>query len=213
MKRGLLRGLQGQRQGIFELADRGTLFLDEVGEATPAIQVKLLRVLESGEFFRIGAEKSIKADVRVIAATNKNLEEAVRDNLFREDLLYRLDVVRVNIPPLRERRMDILPLVDYFIEKNRPIENLPVKAEFNPQAKKLLQNYDWPGNVRELANAVARAMVVRESSVMGVNCLPKNIVSYYDEGYNKWGCRIYPPRYKRSHQGSIQKNAKNYPRP
>ncbi|NLJ76128.1 MAG: sigma-54-dependent Fis family transcriptional regulator [Peptococcaceae bacterium] len=177
-EKGAFTGAQGQRQGIFELADRGTLFLDEVGEATPAIQVKLLRVLESGEFFRVGAEKSIKADVRIIAATNKNLEEAVRDNLFREDLLYRLDVVRVNIPPLRERRMDILPLVDYFIEKNRPLDCFPVKVGFSPEAKELLQNYDWPGNVRELANAVARAMVIRESSVMDVSCLPKNIISH-----------------------------------
>ncbi|MDD2553346.1 MAG: sigma-54 dependent transcriptional regulator [Desulfotomaculaceae bacterium] len=166
-EKGAFTGAQGLRRGIFELADKGTLFLDEIGEATPAIQVKLLRVLESGEFYRVGAEKPIMPDVRIIAATNKNLQEAARNNLFREDLLYRLDVVRVSIPPLRERRMDILPLVDYFIEKNRPVEDLPGKAEFSPEARELLQNYDWPGNVRELSNVVTRAMAIRETGVMG----------------------------------------------
>lgn len=181
-EKGAFTGAQGLRRGIFELADQGTLFLDEVGEATAAIQVKLLRVLESGEFFRVGAEKPIKTDVRIIAATNKNLQEAARNNLFREDLLYRLDVVRINIPPLRERRMDILPLVDYFIEKNRPVEDCPGKIGFNPEARELLQNYDWPGNVRELSNAVAGAMAIRESSIMGAECLPKNIAFHYRRG-------------------------------
>lgn len=180
-EKGAFTGAQGLRHGIFELADRGTLFLDEVAEATAAIQVKLLRVLENGEFFRVGAEKPIKSDVRIIAATNKNLQEAARNNLFREDLLYRLDVVRINIPPLRKRRMDILPLVDYFIEKNRPVEDLPGKVVFSPEAREMLQNYDWPGNVRELANAVARAMVIRESSIMGAECLPRNITFYCNE--------------------------------
>lgn len=177
-EKGAFTGAQGLRHGIFELAHNGTLFLDEVGEATPAIQVKLLRVLESGEFFRVGAEKPIKSDVRIIAATNKNLYEAARNKLFREDLLYRLDVVCINIPPLRERRMDILPLVNYFIEKYRPAEDMREKAGFSPEAGELLQNYYWPGNVRELSNVVARAMAIREGGTMGIDCLPKSISSY-----------------------------------
>ncbi|NLI12049.1 sigma-54-dependent transcriptional regulator [Pelotomaculum propionicicum] len=174
-ERGAFTGAQGLRHGIFELAHKGTLFLDEVGEATPAIQVKLLRVLESGEFFRVGAEKPIKSDVRIIAATNKNLREAARSKLFREDLLYRLDVVCVNVPPLRERRMDILPLTNYFIGKNLPAEDARGKAEFNPEARQLLREYDWPGNVRELSNVVARAMAIREGRTMGPECLPNSI--------------------------------------
>lgn len=182
-EKGAFTGAQGLRHGIFELAHKGTLFLDEVGEATPAIQVKLLRVLESGEFFRVGAEKPIKSDVRIIAATNKNLYEAARNKLFREDLLYRLDVVCINIPPLRERRMDILPLVNYFIEKYRPAEDMREKAGFSPEAGELLRNYNWPGNVRELSNVVARAMVIREGGTMGIDCLPKSISSYR-------GCKV-----------------------
>ncbi len=144
-EKGAFTGAQGVRHGIFELAHKGTLFLDEVGEATPTIQVKLLRVLESGEFFRVGAEKPTKTDVRIIAATNKNLYEAVKNKLFREDLLYRLDVVCVNIPPLRERRMDIPPLVNYFIEKNLPAEDKRDKVEFSAEAAELLKTI--PGRV------------------------------------------------------------------
>ncbi len=174
-EKGAFTGAQGLRRGIFELAHKGTLFLDEVGEATPAIQVKLLRVLETGEFFRVGGEKPIKTDVRVIAATNINLREAVKDKLFREDLLYRLDVVRINIPPLRERPMDIRPLVEYFIEKNLPKEEINPNVSFSPEAIELLEKYPWPGNVRELSNAIARSMALRTGNVLGPDCLPEHI--------------------------------------
>ena len=180
-EKGAFTGAQGVRHGIFELAHRGTLFLDEVGEATPAIQVKLLRVLESGEFFRVGAEKPIKTDVRIIAATNKNLYEAVKHELFRADLLYRLDVVCINIPPLRERRMDIPPLVNYFIEKNLPAEDRRREVKFSAEAGALLQNYAWPGNVRELSNVVARAIALREDHTMGPECLPGSFSLRYGE--------------------------------
>lgn len=182
-EKGAFTGAQGLRHGIFELAHKGTLFLDEVGEATPAIQVKLLRVLESGEFFRVGAEKPIKSDVRIIAATNKNLHEAVRNKLFREDLLYRLDVVCINIPPLRERRMDISPLINYFIEKNLPAEDRRGKAEFSAEAEELVQNYAWPGNIRELSNVVARAIALSEGHTIGPECLPESLSLCYGDRF------------------------------
>lgn len=175
-EKGAFTGSQGVRHGIFELANKGTLFLDEIGEASPAIQVKLLRVLENGEFYRVGGERPLKTDVRVLAATNRNLREAVKDKLFREDLLYRLDVVSLHIPPLRERPMDIVPLVNYFIEKNLPVEERHLRVRFSDQAMSLLQNYSWPGNVRELSNVVARSLALRSSDLIGPDCLPGYIV-------------------------------------
>jgi len=182
-EKGSFTGSQGVRHGIFELANKGTLFLDEIGEASPSIQVKLLRVLESGEFYRVGGEKPLKTDVRVLAATNKNLRDAVKDKLFREDLLYRLDVVNLHIPPLRERRMDILPLVDYFIEKNLPEEEKHLTVRFNNEARNLLQNYFWPGNLRELSNVVARSLALRDSDLLGPECLPVHVVLYGEEDF------------------------------
>lgn len=182
-EKGSFTGSQGVRHGIFELANKGTLFLDEIGEASPAIQVKLLRVLESGEYYRVGGEKPLKADVRVLAATNKNLREAVKEKLFREDLLYRLDVVNLHIPPLRERRMDILPLVEYFIEKNLPEEEKHLTVRYNNQTMDLLQNYSWPGNVRELANVVARSLALRNSDLLGPECLPRHVVLHGEEDF------------------------------
>ncbi len=182
-EKGAFTGSQGVRHGIFELANKGTLFLDEIGEASPSIQVKLLRVLESGEFYRVGGEKPLKADVRVLTATNKNLRDATRDKLFREDLLYRLDVVNLQLPPLRERRMDIVPLLNYFIEKNLPEEEKQLLVRFNNQAMDLLQSYSWPGNVRELSNVVARAIALRSSDLLGPECLPRHVVLHDEEEF------------------------------
>ncbi len=176
-EKGAFTGAQGMRPGIFEVAHHGTLFLDEIGEATPSIQVKLLRVLETGEFFRVGGSRPIKTDVRVLAATNTSLREAVKDKLFREDLLYRLDVVCLCIPPLRQRPMDIMPLAGYFIEKNLPEGEKHLKVAFSPEAVEILQKYDWPGNVRELSNVVARAMAFREGETMGPECLPRYLAA------------------------------------
>ncbi|GFO66715.1 acetoacetate metabolism regulatory protein AtoC [Geomonas limicola] len=153
-ERGAFTGANQTRRGIFELANHGTLLLDEIGDATPQIQVKLLRVLETGEFMRVGGERPIKTDVRVIAATNVDLEQAIRDKSFREDLYYRLNVVRLEIPPLSARSGDIPLLAEHFVQQlNRSIK-------LSPEAVELLQQYAWPGNIRELANVMRRAVVI-----------------------------------------------------
>ncbi|WP_066636646.1 sigma-54-dependent transcriptional regulator [Desulfolucanica intricata] len=158
-EKGSFTGASSQRKGIFELANKGTLFLDEVGEASLPIQVKLLRVLETGEFMRVGGEKPIKTDVRVIAATNVDLEKAVQEKTFREDLFYRLDVVRLEIPPLRERRDDIPILVKHFLQKfnNKYGDKVP---QVSVDAMDLLSKYSWPGNIRELSNTIDHAMAI-----------------------------------------------------
>lgn len=175
-EKGAFTGAQGTRRGIFELADGGTLFLDEVGDASPGIQVKLLRVLEKGEFYRVGGEKPVKTDVRIIAATNKDLRKAVKEKKFREDLLFRLDVISLKVPPLRERPMDIVPLTNYFIRKNIALEEDKRDVRFNEKAMDLLMHYRWPGNIRELCNVVTRAIAVRRSDEMGPECLPESIL-------------------------------------
>lgn len=177
-EKGAFTGAQGIRRGIFEVAHKGTILLDEIGESSPAVQVKLLRVLEYGEFFRVGGEKPLKTDVRVLAATNKSLRDAVNDKLFREDLFYRLDVVSLYIPPLRERQMDIMPLIHYFIRKVMPEDEKHLRVGFNHRAEELLQNYSWPGNIRELSNVVARALALRTGEGMGPECLPRHIVTH-----------------------------------
>jgi two-component system NtrC family response regulator len=153
-ERGAFTGANQTRRGIFELANHGTLLLDEIGDASPMIQVKLLRVLETGEFMRVGGERPIRTDVRVIAATNVDLEEAIREKTFREDLYYRLNVVRLEIPSLQQRSEDIPLLAEYFSRQFNPMVRL------SPAALRLLQNFSWPGNIRELANVIRRAVVM-----------------------------------------------------
>jgi len=153
-EKGAFTGAAQVRRGIFELANRGTLFLDEIGDASPQIQVKLLRVLETGEFMRVGGEKPIRTDVRVLAATNVDLEEAIREKTFREDLFYRLNVVRLDIPPLRSRVEDIPLLAEHFIRDLNPALRL------SPDALERMQTYGWPGNIRELANVMKRAVAL-----------------------------------------------------
>ena len=159
-ERGAFTGAEQQRKGRFELAHKGTLFLDEISEMGPNLQSKLLRVLEQGEFHRIGGETTIKVDVRVIAATNRNLEQEVESGRFRKDLYFRLHVVQINIPPLRERKEDIPVLVDHFLAKHGGRRNLRAVEE----VYQLLGNYDWPGNVRELENVIQRATVVAQGT-------------------------------------------------
>jgi two-component system NtrC family response regulator len=164
-EKGSFTGAANQRKGIFELANKGTLFLDEIGEASLSIQVKLLRVLETGEFMRVGGEKPIHTDVRVIAATNVDLEKAVRDKTFREDLFYRLDVVRLLIPSLREHKEDIPVLVNYFLNKFKnkySSENMT----FSKEAMELLLEHAWPGNIRELANTVDQSMALCDGQII-----------------------------------------------
>ncbi|GAC1472134.1 MAG: sigma-54 dependent transcriptional regulator [Desulfuromonadaceae bacterium] len=153
-ERGAFTGANQTRRGIFELANHGTLLLDEIGDASPMIQVKLLRVLETGEFIRVGGERPIKTDVRVIAATNVDLEEAIREKIFREDLFYRLNVVRLEIPPLQLRSEDVPLLAEHFARLYNP------QVRLSPGALRLLQNHSWPGNIRELANVMRRAVVM-----------------------------------------------------
>jgi len=173
-EKGAFTDARAQKRGIFELADRGTLFLDEIGEIPLMLQAKLLRVLEEQSFRRLGGLKDIKLDLRVIAATNKNLREAVKEGAFRQDLYFRLNVIHITIPALRERPEDIVPLVRFFVEHynarfKRHIEGV------TPEAERLLMAHDWPGNVRELRNAIERAMILEESSRITPSSLPISI--------------------------------------
>lgn len=154
-------GATTQRQGRFELAHRGTLFLDEIAEVSLAMQVKLLRVLQEHEFERLGGTKTIKVDVRLIAATNKDLKKMVEQNAFREDLYYRLHVIEIYLPPLRERRDDIPLLVEHFLRRFNEENGRRLQAP-TPEAMELLMQYHWPGNVRELENAIQRAVVLAD---------------------------------------------------
>ena len=158
-EKGAFTGAQYARKGKFEMADGGTIFLDEIGNISPKIQMELLRVLEDKKFFRLGGSKEIKADFRTIAATNKDLEVAMERGEFRNDLFYRLNVFVIEIPPLRERKIDIRRLAQHFLNVFTSQMNKPI-TKISPAAMKLLEDYDWPGNVRELENAIERAVVV-----------------------------------------------------
>lgn len=169
-ERGAFTGAVVTKPGKFELAHRGTLFLDEVSEIPREMQVKLLRVLQEQEFERVGGLRTIKVDVRIIAATNRNLLRQVEVGNFREDLYYRLNVFPIDVPPLRERKEDILPLVNYFLEKFNKKLGLSVRMEEDVMA--LLLRYDWPGNIRELENFVERMMLMTKHQVITLNDVP-----------------------------------------
>jgi len=164
-ERGAFTGAVASKPGKFELADKGTLFLDEIGDVPPATQVKLLRVLQEREFERLGGTKIIKVDVRLIAATNRDLRAALEQGTFREDLYYRLNVVPIDIAPLRERREDVPELVNLFISRFAGDSGKPVES-ITPEAMQILVNYHWPGNVRELQNIVERACALAKGSVL-----------------------------------------------
>jgi two-component system NtrC family response regulator len=170
-ERGAFTHAVATRKGRFELADGGTLFLDEVAEMSPALQVKLLRVLQEMEFERVGGNKTIKVDVRVVAATNRELKEEVEDGRFREDLYYRLNVVHLHIPPLRERQEDIPPLATHFLKKYAQ-ENARGEVHLSPESMKLLLQYSWPGNVRELENVMERAVILCIQNLITASDLP-----------------------------------------
>ena len=181
--KGAYTGAHQTRQGRFEIADGGTLFLDEIGELSPSTQAKLLRVLEERQFERVGDSKGILVDVRLIAATNRALEELVRDERFRKDLYYRLNVVKIQVPALRQRREDIPLLVDAFIKEfNR--ENGKNIAGISRGAVRLLQRYDWPGNVRELKNTIEGMVVFAPNdAVLGAEDLPDNVLESLGIGH------------------------------
>jgi DNA-binding NtrC family response regulator len=170
-EKGSFTGATQTRRGRFELANGGTLFLDEIAEVGVNLQAKFLRVLQEQCFERIGSDRTITVDVRVIAATNKNLPEAIASKSFREDLYFRLSVFPIHIPPLRERREDILPLADFFA-RNLSIRMGRQTPSLSPEAKRSLQSYDWPGNARELANAIERALIVSQSGIIEKEDLP-----------------------------------------
>ena len=170
-EKGAFTDARAQKRGLFELADGGTLFLDEIGEIPLTLQAKLLRVLEEQSFRRLGGLKDIRVDVRFIAATNKNLREAVREGAFRQDLYFRLNVIQIVIPPLRERKEDILPLVEFFIDHYNRKFKRHIQG-VTPEAAELLLAHDWPGNVRELRNAIERAMILEEGTHITPASLP-----------------------------------------
>ena len=170
-EKGAFTDAKNTKKGLFELADGGTVFLDEIGDMNPFLQSKILRVLEGQSFMRVGGEREIKVEVRIIAATNKNLEAMVKEGLFRKDLYYRLKVMVVEMPPLRDRLEDILLLSNLFIEENNKEYNKGIRG-FSEEAKKLMVQYSWPGNVRELRNVIERAMILTDQEVITPKHLP-----------------------------------------
>jgi transcriptional regulator with GAF, ATPase, and Fis domain len=166
-ERGAFTGATQRRLGRFELAHGGTIFLDEVGELSPETQVALLRVLQEREFERVGGGQPIPVDVRVIAATNRNLRTAVTKGAFRQDLFYRLNVFPIEVPPLRERKEDILMLVEYFVQRyaSRAGKNI---QSIDKNTMDMLQSYDWPGNIRELQNVIERSVILSSTNVFSV---------------------------------------------
>lgn len=173
-EKGSFTGATGQRIGKFELCDRGTIFLDEIGDMALATQTKILRVLQQGEIQRVGASNSLKVDVRIIAATNKDLEAMVKAKTFREDLYYRLNVVRIKMPPLRERAADIPQIVDFCLQKLAKEKKTRV-TKVAPEALALLTKHSWPGNVRELENTIYRSAVLAQGNAILVKDLPAEL--------------------------------------
>jgi DNA-binding NtrC family response regulator len=175
-EKGAFTGAVSTRFGRFELANGGSIFLDEIGDMSFGLQVKLLRVLQEKTFERIGGSKTIKVDLRIIAATNRKLEDLVAEGKFREDLYYRLNVVPIHIPPLRERRQDIPLLFSYFLERSNQINNAGIEG-FTEEALSILMDYDYPGNVRELQNLVERLVVLKKTGCIDIDDLPEKFYS------------------------------------
>jgi DNA-binding NtrC family response regulator len=177
-EKGAFTDAKAMKKGLFEIADRGTLFLDEIGELSPFLQAKLLRVLEDQVIRRVGGVKDMQADVRVIAASNRDLERAVQEGTFRQDLFYRLAIISIYIPPLRERKEDILPLVEFFIEHYNRKFRKAIRG-LGDDTRRLLLNHDWPGNVRELRNAIERAMILEDEPVLRPAYLPFSVAQQH----------------------------------
>ena len=173
--KGAFTGAHEQKKGKLEKAEGGTVFLDEISELAPSLQARILRVLQEREFERVGGTRTIQADIRLVAATNKNLEEAIRSGTFRENLFYRLNVIPIVMPPLRERREDIPLLAAYFSSKHGKKCGRRMMG-ISPEARNCLENYDWPGNVRQLENVIERAVVLGEQNLIRAEDLPDEIV-------------------------------------
>ena len=185
-EKGSFTGATGQRAGRFEQCHGGTLFLDEIGDMPLSLQSKILRVLQDGQFSRVGGNETLKSDVRIVAATNKNLEYEVSEKRFREDLFYRLNVVRVQLPPLRQRIEDIQLLAEYFLQKVAAQKRLP-RLRLSGEAVRLLEGYPWPGNVRELENTIQRACVLASSDILLPKDLPLGNVAPLEPGRSAGG--------------------------
>jgi DNA-binding NtrC family response regulator len=188
-EKGAFTGAISRKRGRFELANKGTLFLDEIGEINQKIQVKILRVLQEKKFERVGGEETVEVDVRIIAATNRDLKEEIKAGNFREDLFYRLNVVNLEIPPIRERREDIPLLIAHFLkelskENDKYIESIDQKASL------MLYNYNWPGNVREVRNTIESAVVMCRSNNITVDDLPPSIHTGGDDNFIKLNAHI-----------------------
>lgn len=182
-EKGAFTGAIMKKQGLVEITDTGTLFLDEIAELSPNLQAKLLKVVEEGEFYRLGGTKPIKVDVRFIAATNQNVSNLISDGRFREDLYYRLNVMEIFIPPLRDRGEDIIPLSTYFLQKHLPKSNKKITG-FAKEAMDILAKYSFPGNVRELENIIERAIILEKGHVITPASLPSGIRRLKIETFN-----------------------------
>jgi DNA-binding NtrC family response regulator len=174
-EKGSFTGAVGRKKGKFEAGDKGTLFLDEIGEINENTQVHLLRALEEKKITRVGGNEEIDVDVRVIAATNKNLKTMVNEGKFREDLYYRLNVVNIDLPTLKERREDILPLAEHFLKKYTEENNKSIK-NFSPEVVEFMLNYSWPGNVRELENMIERGVILSQNNVISLAEIPPDMI-------------------------------------
>ena len=181
-EKGAFKGAGDQRTGRFEQADKGTLFLDEVGDMPLETQTRLIRVLSSGEFYRIGGNSPIKVDVRIIAATNQNLEEKVKNGSFREDLYHRLNVIKINLPPLRDRKEDILLLTSYFLKKFSEEANIKIKV-LSKEVEELFENLIWPGNVLQLQNVCQSLTLLSSGQEISITDIPK--IFHYSEKAQK----------------------------
>jgi DNA-binding NtrC family response regulator len=172
-ERGAFTGAVSRKHGLFEVADHGTVFLDEIGEVSLPLQARILRVLDTGTFRRVGGVKDVRVDVRIVCATNRDLQQMVQEGKFRQDLYYRINVVSINLPPLRARRADVPLLARYFAENSPVARRRPVS--FSPDALAVLQAYSWPGNVRELHNVIERALILADGAEVTVEDLPGNL--------------------------------------
>jgi len=181
-EKGAFTGAVKTKQGLVEIADSGTLFLDEIAEMSPGLQAKLLKVIEEGEFFRVGGTRPIKVDVRFIAATNQNVRNAISEGTFREDLYYRLNVMEIFIPPLRDRKDDIEPLSEYFLQKHLSSANRKISG-FRKESLKILKGYSFPGNVRELENIIERALILEKNELISPESLPQTIKKFQIETF------------------------------
>ncbi len=178
-EKGAFTGALASRKGRFEMADGGTLFLDEIGDLPPPTQVKLLRFLQERTFERVGGNQTIKVDIRLISATNRNLPQRIKDGAFREDLYYRLRVVHIVIPPLRERPEDIEPLINHFLKRFSTIHHRPAEA-ISPDVRSMLKAHAWPGNVRELINCVESMVVMAKGSLITMDDIPDHLLASFD---------------------------------